>query len=55
MWTGHRPHPANWFTRVKARSTFKSMFRDMRPADRTNDLKTFGSRSWLKERRMPEA
>ena len=46
MWTLSRPRLTGWFERCRARSTFKPMMLDMCPEDLTNDLKTFGSRSW---------
>ena len=52
MWTVSRPRLTDWFSRIKARPTFKPMFLDMCPADLTLDLKTFGSQSWVEVARI---
>ena len=46
MWTLSKPRVTDWFERCKARPTFQPMMLDMCPEDLTNDLQTFGSRSW---------
>jgi glutathione S-transferase len=46
MWTKCRPHLADWFERIKARPTYLPQLRDCCPPDLTNDLATFGARSW---------
>ncbi len=43
---GRRPRLAHWFDRVRARSSFRAAVLDWCPAALTNDLKTFGARSW---------
>ena len=47
MWKNKRlPRVAEWFSRIKERSSFKPSFLDWCPEDLTNDLKNFGSQSW---------
>ena len=47
MWENKRlPRVAEWFSRIKERSSFKPSFLDWCPEDLTNDLKNFGSQSW---------
>jgi glutathione S-transferase len=52
MWTRARPRVTDWFERIKARPTFRPAFLDWCPSDLTDDLKTFGARSWPEVRRM---
>jgi glutathione S-transferase len=46
MWTRSRPRVTDWFDRVKARPTFKPQLIDWVPVNLTEDLATFGERSW---------
>ena len=46
MWVGSRPRLTEWFERMKSRPSFKPSLLDMCAPDLTNDLKTFGTRSW---------
>lgn len=46
MWTKKRPRVTDWFERIKARPTFKETFLDWVPAELTEDLATFGAKSW---------
>lgn len=47
LWEGGvRPRLSEWFARVRARPTFQTAVLDWCPAALTNDLKTFGARSW---------
>ncbi len=55
MWTRRRPRVADWFDRVKARSTFAPSFLTWCPADLTSDLKTFGTQSWPDVQRALQA
>lgn len=41
-----RPRLADWWKRVTARPTFKPAFLDWCPAELTQDLKTYGSKTW---------
>jgi glutathione S-transferase len=55
MWSPARPRVTDWFTRIKARPTFKPAFLDMCPPDLTADLKTFGGQSWPEVERLLQA
>lgn len=47
LWEGGvRPHLADWFKRVRERSSFQTAVLDWCPAALTSDLKTFGAQSW---------
>jgi glutathione S-transferase len=52
MWTRDRPRVTDWFERLRARATFKVAFLDWCPPDLTNDLLTFGRRSWPEVRAL---
>ena len=52
MWVGSRPRLTEWFERMKSRGSFKPSLLDMCPPDLTNDLKTFGTRSWPDVKRL---
>jgi glutathione S-transferase len=52
MWVGSRPRLTEWFARMKSRPSFKPSLLDMCPPDLTNDLKTFGTRSWPDVKRL---
>ena len=43
---GRYPFLENWWQRIQGRYTFKSSILDWCPEDLTNDLMTYGSRSW---------
>jgi glutathione S-transferase len=49
---GRLPHLAAWWQRVIARPSFKPQVLDQIPPDLTNDLRTFGPRSWPEVRRI---
>ena len=51
MWIGTRSLLTDWFERMKSRGSFKPLPLDMCPPDLTNDLKTFGTRSWPEVKR----
>ncbi len=52
MWVGSRPRLSDWFARLKSRPSFKPSLLDMCPPDLTDDLRTFGSRSWPDVKRL---
>jgi glutathione S-transferase len=52
MWVGSRPRLTEWLERMKSRPSFKPSLLDMCPPDLTNDLKTFGTQSWLDVKRL---
>ena len=52
MWSVSRPRVADWFTRIKARPTFKVAFLDWCPPDLTADLLNFGRQSWPDVQRL---
>ncbi len=43
---GRYPHLEGWWDRIQARPSFKAAILDWCPADLTQDLMTYGSRSW---------
>jgi len=46
-WENNRyPYLEQWWQRIQQRPTFKSAIMDWCPADLTDDLMTFGSKSW---------
>lgn len=49
---GRRPRVTDWFNRVKARPTFEPMFLEWCPEDLTNDLMTFGTKTYPDVLRM---
>jgi glutathione S-transferase len=55
MWTRSRPRVTDWFERIKSRPTFKPSFLDWCPPDLTEDLKTFGARSWIEAKAILES
>ena len=55
MWVGSRPRLTEWFERMKSRPSFKPSLLDMCPPDLTDDLKTFGTRSWPDVKRLVAA
>jgi ganglioside-induced differentiation-associated protein 1 len=46
LWEERRPRLTDWFARIKARPAFKPALLDWCPPDLTNDLRTFGGKSW---------
>jgi glutathione S-transferase len=52
MWTHTRPRVADWFSRIKARPTFKVAFLDWCPRDLTADMLNFGRQSWPHVQRL---
>jgi glutathione S-transferase len=52
MWVGSRPLLTDWFERMQARQSFKPSLLAVCPPELTNDLKTFGSRSWPDVKRL---
>jgi glutathione S-transferase len=52
MWEKTRPRVTDWFSRIKARKTFKPAFLDWCPPDLTADLLTFGRQSWPSVERL---
>ncbi len=53
MWgNGRLPHVEDWFERIKAKPNFQPAFLDWCPEELTNDLKTFGTESWLDVERI---
>ncbi len=54
LWEGRRPRLTDWWERVQARPSFKPAIIDWVPDDLTNDLKTFGAKSWYDVKRILE-
>jgi glutathione S-transferase len=52
LWEASRPRVTDWFTRIKARPTFKPAFLDWCPPDLTADLASFGRQSWPAVQRL---
>ena len=52
MWTISRPRVTEWFERIKSRPAFKPSLLDWCPPDLTDDLKTFGARSWVDAKKI---
>lgn len=53
MWkNGRLPGVENWFSRIKARDSFKPMLLDWCPEDLTNDLRDYGKTSWPEVRKI---
>ena len=53
MWTDSRlSHVEAWFNRIKAMGSFAPAFLHWCPEELTNDLKTFGARSWPDVKRI---
>ncbi len=49
---GRYPFLENWWQRIQGRNTFKSSILDWCPEDLTNDLMTYGSKSWPEVRQI---
>jgi len=54
-WTRGRPRLGDWFERVRARPSFEPSFLAWCPPELTQDLKTFGTRSWPDVHRVLQA
>jgi glutathione S-transferase len=52
MWTRNRPKLTDWFERVQARPSFQPAFMQWFPEHLSNDLATFGAKSWPEVRRI---
>jgi glutathione S-transferase len=53
LWEGGRlPRLDDWWRRVKARPSFKPQIIDQIPESLTNDLRTYGPRSWPEVKRI---
>jgi glutathione S-transferase len=55
LWTESLPRVTEWFSRIKARPTFRPAFLEWCPPDLTRDLRMFGSQSWPEVRRILRA
>ena len=51
-WENRLPYLADWWTRIQEFPTFQSAILDWCPEDLTNDLLTFGSKSWPDVKRI---
>ena len=52
LWQGRLLHLTDWFERIRERPNFKPCFLDWCPDDLTDDLRTFGSKSWPEVREI---